>query len=233
MSDWSLLQRVAIMALPILFGITVHEVAHGWVASRLGDPTAKMLGRLTLNPLKHIHPVGTVLVPALTMLAGGFLFGWAKPVPVNIARLHRPRRDMVLVARAGPGANLVMGLAWALAARVGLHYHETLGSLAQPLILMGIAGVFFNSILLVLNLIPLPPLDGSRVVSGLLPRRLAMRYARIERWGLAILLLLLVSGGLSAIMWPVLEPVLHLFSGIAGIPWHAFERLLMSLLSSA
>lgn len=208
MEELSLLQRIAVWSLPVLFAITVHEVAHGWVARKLGDPTAMMLGRLTLNPIKHIDPVGTVLLPLL-MLAFKlpFIFGWAKPVPVTWSNLKHPKRDMALVAAAGPLANLLMALLWAVVMKQGVVLDTTLGGMAHFMIYVGGAGIFINVILLVLNLIPIPPLDGGRVLSGLLPGPWAWQLNRLEPYGMIILLLLLMSGVLSAVLYP---PVLAL-----------------------
>ena len=217
------LTKAAIWALPVLFAITVHEVSHGWVAKRLGDPTAMMLGRLTLNPVKHIDPIGTILLPALMLLLpGSFIFGWAKPVPVTWENLRRPKRDMALVALAGPGANLVMAFLWAIAARFGVAATGTSGFMdwfATPLIYMGQAGIVINVVLMALNLLPLPPLDGGRIVTGLLPGPLAYRFARIEPYGLIILLVLLFSGLLGKILWPVISLFASgFFEHIAGLP---------------
>jgi len=202
MDDLSTMQRVAVWALPVLFAITVHEVAHGWVALRLGDKTAMMLGRLTLNPIKHIDPVGTVLLPLIMLMIGGFIFGWAKPVPVTWENLKHPKRDMALVAIAGPFANLVMMAIWALIMKLGYLIMSSAIWIAQPLIYMGSAGVFINIVLMVLNLLPLPPLDGSRVVSSFLPGPVAWKFNRLENYGFLILVLLLATGVLGQIIGP-------------------------------
>ena len=209
MSQGNLIQLIIIAALPVLFAITVHEVAHGWMASRLGDRTALMLGRLTLNPVKHIDPIGTVLVPAVTLLMGGVIFGWAKPVPVTWENLRHPRRDMALVAAAGPAANLCMVVFWILVMKVGWLLSGSAPGLVQALISMGQIGIRINLILMVLNLLPIPPLDGSRVVSSFLTGPIAWRYNQLENYGLIILLLLLMSGALG---WLVMDPVKHLES---------------------
>ncbi len=214
MQELSLVQKVAVWALPILFAITLHEVAHGWVARRLGDPTAMMLGRLTINPLKHIDPIGTVVVPLALLALGGFIFGWAKPVPVNYANLRHPKRDMAIVAAAGPGANLLMALGWALVLKLALALGQTLPWVSVPLLYMAGAGILINIVLAVLNLLPVPPLDGGRVVTGLLPDRLSAAYARLEPWGLLIVLGLLATGMLGRIMAP---------------PVHALETLIYTL----
>jgi Zn-dependent protease len=202
MDSLSVVQRLAVWALPVLFAVTVHEVAHGWVARSLGDPTAQRMGRLSLNPLAHVDPLGTILIPGLLLALGGFIFGWAKPVPVDWRNFRHPRRDMAVVAVAGPVANLAMAIGW------GLVYKSALATGAQEglwygVALMGKAGMVINVSLMVLNLLPLPPLDGGRVAVGLLPARAAYRYARIEPYGFLILLLLLATGALSAILyWP-------------------------------
>ncbi len=224
MGELSLAQEIAIWALPVLFAITVHEVAHGWMARLLGDPTAMMLGRLSLNPVKHIDPTGTILVPGLMLLlsklfgGGLFLFGWARPVPITWQNLRQPKRDMALVAAAGPAANLLMGVGWALIARAGVALAPGMSWIGTPILYMGIAGIYINTLLMVLNLLPLPPLDGGRVLTGLLPGRLALRYARIEPYGLLILVLLLVSGKLGFILEPVISFVVSGLGNIAGLP---------------
>ncbi len=204
MDDLSVVQRIAAWALPVLLAITVHEVAHGWMALRLGDKTAMMMGRLTLNPIKHIDPIGTLLVPGLLLLMGGFIFGWAKPVPVTWENLRNPKRDMVLVALAGPMSNLLMALLWAAILKLGLVL-ATAGSaemIALPLMYMGGAGITINLILMVLNLLPLPPLDGGRIVASLLPDKLSWQFNQLERWGFVILLGLMVTGVLGKVLWP-------------------------------
>ena len=181
---------LSIWAIPVLFAITLHEVAHGWAARALGDPTAAALGRLSLNPIRHIDPVGTILVPAVMLFLGGFLFGWAKPVPVNMHNLRKPRQHMALVAIAGPGANLVMALGWVILLKTAL----TLGAdntVWTFLGLMSVAGIIINLVLMILNLLPLPPLDGGRVLAGLLPPNGARVLDRIEPYGLVILIVLL------------------------------------------
>ncbi len=217
MNELSLIQKVAVWSLPVLFAITVHEVAHGWVAKRLGDPTAMMMGRLTLNPLKHIDPVGTVLVPIILLMLGGFIFGWAKPVPVTWRNLRNPKRDMAIVALAGPIANLLMALIWALVVKIGMLTIATAPFIGQPLIYMGAAGIFINIALMVLNLLPLPPLDGGRVVSGLLPGPLSYKYDKIEPYGFFILLGLLATEILSSIMNPPMGALIDLIYTLFSI----------------
>lgn len=207
MLDFNMIQQLIIMAPPLLLAITLHEVAHGWVALLCGDATAKAQGRLSLNPLRHIDPIGTVLVPALMALLGGFIFGWAKPVPVNYGRLRQPKRDMALVALAGPLSNLLMALGWALAALAGYHVQAALPWLGVPLLAMGVVGVSVNVMLGVLNLVPIPPLDGSRVLAGMLPNRAGQIMAQIEPYGLIILVALLMSGILN--LMPMVNTIRH------------------------
>ncbi len=215
MPEFNLIQKLAVWALPVLFAITLHEVAHGWMARRLGDPTAMMLGRLSLNPLRHIDPIGTVLVPALLLALGGVIFGWAKPVPVTWENLRHPRRDMALVGLAGPVANLLMAVAWALLLKLSFALSaQGLEWVAVPLAYMAAAGITINVILMALNLLPLPPLDGSRVVAGFLPPRWAEAYGRIEPYGFLILLTLLVTGILGRVLWPLVQ-------GVEGVLYRA------------
>ncbi len=217
MNELSLIQKVVVWSLPVLFAITVHEVAHGWVAKRLGYPTAMMLGRLTLNPLKHIDPIGTVVVPIVLLMLGGFIFGWAKPVPVTWRNLRNPKRDMAIVALAGPISNLLMALIWAVVAKIGMMTVATMPFIGQPLIYMGGAGIFINIALMVLNLLPLPPLDGGRVASGLLPGPLSYKFDKLEPYGFFILLGLLATGILSSIMNPPMGALLNLIYSLFNI----------------
>lgn len=206
-AEFNLVQKIAIWALPVLFAITLHEVAHGYAARRLGDRTAEMLGRLSLNPLRHIDPVGTIIVPGVlllmsSLLGGGFLFGWAKPVPVNVRNLRDPRRHMALVAIAGPLANLVMAFGWGLLLKFALAAPGD--GMFLGLRYMALAGIEINLVLMVLNLLPIVPLDGGRVLAGVLPARMALGYARLEPYGLLIIVGLLASGLLGRILMPPL-----------------------------
>ena len=204
----SLISTLAIWALPVLLAITLHEAAHGYVARHFGDPTADQAGRITLNPFKHIDPVGTLLVPgailALSSLfgGGGMLFGWAKPVPVNFGRLRKPKSDMLWVAAAGPFVNFLMALGWAVLVKIAIT--DPQGMYAEPMLEMGKAGIQINTVLMVLNLLPIPPLDGGRIAVSLLPHRLAWQFSRIEPYGFPILLLLLFTGILGQILWPLM-----------------------------
>jgi Zn-dependent protease len=218
---------LSLIAVPVLFAITVHEAAHGWVANRLGDPTAAMLGRVTFNPIKHIDPVGTIAVPLViyltskTLLGVPFLFGWAKPVPVDWRRLRHPRWDMALVAIAGPAVNLLMAIGWGLLLSA---LGATLGLIDLPVVVldalveMCLIGVLINLFLMALNMIPLLPLDGGRVLSALLPRALARGFARLEPYGLLILvaLLLLPNGQPPGLLGIALRPMVY--TALAVIP---------------
>jgi Zn-dependent protease len=201
------IQKIAIYALPVIFAITVHEAAHGFAARFFGDMTADRAGRITLNPLKHIDPIGTILLPALTLFVGGILFGWAKPVPVDFSRLRNPKRDMLWVAAAGPASNFVMALFWALMIKFSVTSPNVY---SEPLALMGQAGVMINVVLMVLNLLPLPPLDGGRIAVSLLPNHIAYKYAQVERYGFLILIILLATGILARIMDPFIYAVIQI-----------------------
>ena len=232
MEPLTTLQKIIVWPIPVLFAITVHEVAHGWVARRLGDQTAWRLGRLTLNPVKHVDLVGTIIVPALMLMFTPFVLGWAKPVPVDWRNLRKPKTDMIWVALAGPGSNFLMACAWALVLRVVVHYHQALPWIVGPLVLMCIAGVFVNSLMMVLNLLPLPPLDGGRVLTGLLPPALARRVGRIEPFGIFILIALLASGVLSKVLNPAVSLVFAGYASVAGTNFETFWRLLRIILPS-
>ncbi|MFN8627599.1 MAG: site-2 protease family protein [Candidatus Binatia bacterium] len=217
----SLVQNVSLAALPVLFAVILHEVAHGYVAYRLGDPTAQRMGRLSLNPLPHIDPVGTVLLPlALVVMRAPFVFGYARPVPVNYMNLRNPRRDMVLVAAAGPLTNFLLAtvsvLGLMLLAQMlppqGVPWTSLQAGVVVPLARMAQNSIYFNVGLAAFNLLPIPPLDGGRVLTGLLPRPLAVPFARLERYGFLILVALLVTNSLDVVLQPVMvvmERVLH------------------------
>jgi Zn-dependent protease len=226
MEQLGLIEKLAIWAVPALLAITVHEVAHGWVALKLGDRTAMMLGRLTLNPIRHIDPIGTVLIPALLLTIGGFIFGWAKPVPVTWENLKHPKRDMALVALAGPMANLLMAVLWLIGLQIGIALMDANAAFALPLVYMAVAGIFINAILMILNLLPLPPLDGSRIVASLLPGPLAWQYSRLEPYGLIILLALFVTQVLGKILWPIIAAFLGLLFYFTSITPGFFRTVL-------
>lgn len=209
--DLTVIQKIVIYALPVIFAITVHEAAHGYAARYFGDMTAFNAGRITLNPVKHIDPFGTILLPALTVMLGGILFGWAKPVPVDFRRLRNPKKDMLWVAAAGPASNFLMAIFWALVMKFSVNAPE---AFVLPMTLMAKAGVSINIVLMVLNLLPLPPLDGGRIAVSLLPMRLARPFAQIERYGFIILIVLLFSGVLSRILDPLINLVYALISAI-------------------
>ena len=206
----SLIQTLTVYAIPVLFAITVHEAAHGYVARYFGDNTAHVAGRITLNPLKHIDPLGTIVVPLVMVTLSGFMFGWAKPVPVNFGQLRHPKRDMIWVAAAGPGANLLMAVLWVLFAKAAI----LLGVREQFFLLVAGAGIKVNLMLMALNLLPLPPLDGGRILVGVLPHRLAWQVARVEPYGFVILLVLLFTNTLGFFVQPFMRlgsTVLELF----------------------
>ena len=218
--EFNLVQTLAIYALPVIFAITLHEAAHGYVARHFGDNTAYVLGRVSLNPVRHIDLVGTILVPLLIlvtskMLGSGILFGWAKPVPVDFSALRHPKRDMLWVAAAGPFANLLMALLWALALKMALVTQQNVFTL--PLSLMAEAGITVNLVLMVLNLLPILPLDGGRMAVSLLPNRLAYSYSRLEPYGFPILLLLLFTNTLGIILNPALLLSMQLIESIFQI----------------
>ena len=213
--ELNIVGQIAVYALPVVFAITLHEAAHGYVAKHFGDTTAYMLGRVSLNPLRHIDPIGTILIPILTLLMGGILFGWAKPVPVNFSHLRNPKKDMLWVALAGPASNLAMALGWGLMMKIAIMMPDS--ALSLPMGLMGRAGVTINVVLMVLNLLPLLPLDGGRIAVSLLPHRLAYRYAMLEPYGMIVLVILLFSGILGAIMGPLINAMMALISLLFGI----------------
>jgi len=212
----AIIQTIAILALPLVFAITLHEAAHGYAARHFGDPTAWQAGRISLNPLRHIDPVGTILIPLSILLfsGGSFLFGYAKPVPVDFSRLRKPKQDMFWVAAAGPGANLLMACAWALAFKLSWLLPQFFST---PLARMAEMGIQINCVLMVLNLFPLPPLDGGRIAVSLLPHALAWKFAQLERWGFPILLVLLFTGILGAVMNPLVNLSARVIEIIFGL----------------
>jgi len=210
------MQQIAIWVLPIVFAITVHESAHAYTAYYFGDNTAKSQGRLSLNPIKHIDWLGTIVVPALMIISTGFAFGWAKPVPIDYRKLYKPKTNMIWIAFAGPFSNLVMGVFWAIILRLAL-----LSNIEHTAILFiiftTVAGIMINTILMVLNLLPLPPLDGSRILSGILPTRLSIAYNKLEPYGFFIIIGLMVLGLLGIILNPFINLVLSLMAEVSGV----------------
>ncbi len=218
----NLIQTVLIYALPVLFAITVHEAAHGYVARYFGDNTALMMGRITLNPVKHIDPIGTILMPLLLYFAtsGAFLFGYAKPVPVNFSHLRNPKRDMIWVALAGPAANFIQAILWALLLIVLL----AVGIDERFFITMAKAGVMVNLVMWAFNLFPLPPLDGGRVLMGLLPWKQAQWLARLEPYGFFIVMGLVIMGVVSS-LW--LQPLMSIGYSIINVLMMPFRAILL------
>jgi len=212
-----MVQTIALLAIPMVLAITLHEAAHGYVAKHFGDYTAYQAGRVSLNPLSHIDPIGTIVIPVALVIftAGQLVFGWAKPVPVNFSRLRDPKRDMLWVAAAGPGANLLMTLGWAVVFKVALLLPANYFS--YPVQEMARGGVIINLVLMVLNLVPIPPLDGGRIAVSLLPNRLAYRFAMIEPYGLFIIVALLATRVLSAVLGPVVGACRALIYAIFGL----------------
>jgi Zn-dependent protease len=216
-SALQMVQTLAVWALPVLFAITLHEVAHGWAARALGDNTAAMMGRLTLNPIKHIDPIGTILVPVIfLLLPGNFLFGWARPVPVSVRNLRHPRRDSALVALAGPLANLAMAFAWGLLLKLALT-QDTREGIWMGIQMMATAGIVINLVLMALNLLPIPPLDGGRVLSSLLPPTWSYKLDRVEPYGTFIVAALLITGLLGPLMRPLMAAGEALLAAVLGI----------------
>ena len=230
--ELSVIQVIAIYALPVIFAITLHEAAHAYAAKYFGDLTAYSQGRVSLNPIRHIDPVGTIGLPLLMLalsklFGGGFIFGWAKPVPVNFGNLRHPKRDMLWVAAAGPAANLVMAIFWVM--MVKLAFADFMGEFSVPLALMGAAGVMVNAIFMVLNLLPIPPLDGGRIMLSLLPHRQAYQFSRIEPYGFFIILALMFTHVLDVVMWPMVTITIQGVAALADIPVLDLYKLLKML----
>jgi len=212
-----LMQKIALYAIPMIFAITLHEAAHGYVARHFGDYTAYQQGRISLNPLIHIDPVGTILIPLVLVVttAGQFIFGWAKPVPVNFGNLRNPKRDMLWVAAAGPGANLLMAILWGVVLKVA--FVLPVNYFSYPLQEMAGGGIKINLVLMALNLIPIPPLDGGRIAVSLLPNQLAYRFAMIEPYGFIIIVVLLATQLLGVVIGPVVTLGRHFIYALLGL----------------
>lgn len=217
MQELNVVQQLAVWALPVLFAITLHEVAHGWVARYFGDKTAERLGRLSFNPLRHIDPIGTVVVPAALMLMGGFLFGWAKPVPITYENLRHPKRDMAWVAVAGPFSNLLMAVFWIVILKLTFETGSHGSWFGEPLSYMAQAGIQINAVMFALNLLPLPPLDGSRLVTSWLADRWAWQYNRLEPYGMFILVGLLITGILGQVLMPLVAGTTRALTWLVGL----------------
>ncbi len=213
--DAAILQKITVYAIPMIFAITLHEAAHAYAARYFGDSTAYMLGRMTLNPIKHIDPTWTILVPIVTLLVSPFVFGAAKPVPVNFGALRHPKRDMIWVAAAGPLANLAMMIVWAIVAKIAIMLGAT--GPTYFLALVAEAGIFVNALLMVFNLFPLLPLDGGRILTGLLPNKWAYTFSRTEPYGMFILIGLIITGILGKFMWPLVDISMKSIYAIIGL----------------
>lgn len=223
------IQLIAIWILPVLLAVSLHEAAHAWMADKKGDSTARLLGRLTFNPFKHIDPIGTILVPTLMIMFTGFAFGWAKPVPVDVRKLNNPKKDMMWVALAGPASNFIMALIWAILLHISVLFVDSRSAISLFFLLMPVAGITINVILGVLNLLPIPPLDGGRIMAGLLPPRASLQYSKIEPYGFFIIIGLMLSGLLSYIIFPAINFVLITLSLISGLDAEVFYRLLNAI----
>jgi len=216
MLELTLVQKIAVWILPVLFALTLHEFAHGWVAHKLGDPTAKLLGRVSLNPFKHVDPLGTIVLPMLLLSLGGLILGWAKPTPITWQNLRHPRRGMALVALAGPLANLIMAGIWLGIGKLGaLVISQFNNSIGYLLFFMGQAGIAINCVILVLNLLPLPGLDGSKIITSLLPAKVGNFYNRLEPYAFFILLALILlppypPGLLGALLSPIINSLISI-----------------------
>ncbi len=231
--DLNISIRILVWAVPVIYAITLHEVAHGVVAYYLGDATAKRAGRLTINPLKHVDPIGSIVIPVFLLWFSGFIFGWAKPVPVNEKNLNSPKRDMILVAAAGPAANLIMSIIWAIIMKLGYMLSATQPDAGLVLVYMGAAGIFINAAVMMLNLLPLPPLDGGRILIGLLPERFSLVLSKIEPWGFMILVTMIITGLVAKIVWPMMVIEMTVVTHLVGTPAELFINALRVLLGES
>lgn len=217
MEEFTIVQKIAVWALPLLFAITLHEVAHGWVASFFGDQTARLAGRLSFNPIRHIDIVGTIILPLIMLTLGGFIFGWAKPVPVDQRNMQHPRVGMIFVAIAGPLMNILMAVLWALIAKLGMNLTGNYSWFGVPLMYMGQVGIMINIVLGVLNCLPIPPLDGWRVIANLLPGRVAWHAFKFEQLGFLVLVVLLVTGVLAYVIMPPISWLMNIITSLFGL----------------
>lgn len=216
-SNLSTAQIILVSIIPVLFAIVLHEVAHGWTAYKLGDKTAYMLGRLSLNPIKHIDPIGTILVPIIVKLTTGFIFGWAKPVPIDWRNLSNPKRDTAIVAIAGPAANLAMAIIWALLAKLATMLPESITLFSEFLLNMAGVGVIINILLMVFNLTPIPPTDGGRILVSILPTKLSYMVSKLEPYGLPLLIILMILGFFHKVIFPITLGISQQLFSIVGL----------------
>jgi len=228
--DLNISIRIFAWSVPVIYSITLHEVAHGVVAYYLGDDTAKLAGRLSINPIKHVDPLGSLVIPVFLLWLSGFIFGWAKPVPVIEKKLNRPGRDLILVAAAGPAANLIMSIIWALIMKLGHMLSATQPDVGTVLVYMGAAGIFINAAVLTLNLLPFPPLDGGRILMGLLPDRFSLVLGKVEPWGFVILVVMILSGFVAKIIWPIMVVEMAVVTHLVNTPGELFINALRVLL---
>lgn len=231
MEALTLAYKLLLWAPPVILAITIHEVAHGVVARYYGDPTAAISGRLSLNPLRHVDYLGSIAIPALLIWFADFVFGWAKPVPVDEKYFHSPKRNMAVVAIAGPASNFIMAICWAFSMKAGILLYTFNPTIGDILILSGVAGVFINSALMMLNILPLPPLDGYRIIQPLLPEFISNPIKKIQWSGLLILIVLLVSGVMSKILWPLMSLCMAISTHIANIPLSVIARALSLMMN--
>jgi len=227
--DATTIQKITIWVLPVLLAVSLHEAAHAWMADKKGDPTSRLMGRLTFNPLKHIDPIGTILVPTLMIVFTGFAFGWAKPVPVDARNLKDPKKDMMWVAMAGPASNFIMAVLWAIFLNISVMFVDSRSTMSLFFLLMPVAGITINVILGVLNLLPIPPLDGGRIMAGMLSPRASLQYSKIEPYGFFIIIAMMLTGLLSYIIFPVIAVFLMILSAISGLDIEVFYRLLSAI----
>lgn len=217
MENFNLVEKILIWAIPIIFAITLHEAAHGYVAYKYGDDTAKKLGRISINPLKHVDIVGTFIVPIIMIVSTNFIFGWAKPVPVDARKLKKPKQNMAVVALAGPLSNFLMAIFWVLLLKVAIIAAKDEMTGALVLAFMCQAGILINIVLMVLNILPIPPLDGSKILAAFLPPPIDRYFHQASLVGLILVVALLVSGLLGKIMFPMINGVQHFLFVIFGI----------------